>query len=117
MSSMPVLQEEVFEMEVESGFLPKKDDLLALGASLGVHVVALIALGMIHYEVLKSTDQTINSATLKPVAPTITYYIQTHRSPGETGPQSSRCSGNDKPPEGRRNFLLKTCASRFRDAP
>lgn len=62
MSSMPVLQEEVFEMEVESGFLPKKDDMMALGASFGVHVVALIALGMIHYEVLKSSDHTIDSA-------------------------------------------------------
>jgi hypothetical protein len=62
MSSVPLPRQEVFEMEVESGFLPKRDDMMAIGISLGVHLVALIVLGMIHYEVLKNMDQTIDSA-------------------------------------------------------
>lgn len=62
MSSVPLPRQKVFEMEVESGFLPKRDDLLAIAASLGVHILVLIVLGTIHYEVLTDTDGMIDSA-------------------------------------------------------
>ena len=61
MSSAPVPRQEVFEMEVESGFLPKAGDLMAWGASLGVHIVVLVLLGLIHYEVISSYDSVLNS--------------------------------------------------------
>lgn len=69
MSSIPAPRQEVFEMEVDSGFLPKTGDALAWGASLGVHIIALIALGMIHYEVLTTSDAVIDSSMVEEVEP------------------------------------------------
>jgi len=69
MASIPAPRQEVFEMEVESGFLPKTGDALAWGASLGIHVVALALLAMIQFEVLTSSDATIDSALVEEVEP------------------------------------------------
>lgn len=69
MSSIPLSQPEVFEMEVESGFLPSRDDLVAWGASLAVHILVLIALATVHYEVWKDSEGSITSALVEEIEP------------------------------------------------
>lgn len=68
MSSVIMPRREVFEMEVESGFLPKRDDMLAIGASVLIHAVVLMILGMIHYDVLTDADVMLDSALAEEVS-------------------------------------------------
>ncbi len=69
MSSVPVSGQDVFEMEVESSFLPKAGDLMAWGASLGVHIVILAILATIHYEVFRESESVIDSAMTEEIEP------------------------------------------------
>ncbi len=67
MSSVPAPRQEVFEMEVESGYLPKRD-VMAVGTSVAVHAITLIVLACLHFEVLSHSDQTVNSILTEDIA-------------------------------------------------
>jgi hypothetical protein len=56
-------------MEVESAFLPRAGDWAAWGASLAVHVLALLILGMIHYDVFHEAETAIDSSLAEDVEP------------------------------------------------
>lgn len=69
MSTGARVESEVFEMETGGGWLPTGKDVSAWGLSLGVHVVVLLLLGTIHYEIITEHVSDITSV-LDEVDPT-----------------------------------------------
>ncbi len=61
MSSIPLSQPEIFELEVPPSYLPSRRDLAAWAASLGVHLVVILILATIHFEVLQDNERSITS--------------------------------------------------------
>lgn len=62
MSSVTMPRQELFEVNVHSGVLPKGTDLIAWGTSLGLHAVVLIILALIHFDVLREAQTVIDSS-------------------------------------------------------
>ncbi|WLD11650.1 vWA domain-containing protein [Planctellipticum variicoloris] len=69
MSTGARVESEVFEMETDGGWLPAGKDISVWGLSLAVHVVVLLLLGTIHYEVVTGRVADITSI-LEDVDPT-----------------------------------------------
>ncbi|MFO0918745.1 MAG: vWA domain-containing protein [Planctomycetaceae bacterium] len=61
MSSIPLSQPEIFEVELSPRYLPSRGDLVAWVASLGVHLVVIAILATIHFEVMQETERAITS--------------------------------------------------------
>lgn len=69
MSTGARVESEVFEMETDGGWLPAGKDISVWGISLAAHVLVLLLLGTIHYEVISGRIPDITSV-LEDIDPT-----------------------------------------------
>ena len=52
---------EIFEMETDSGWLPRGWEISAWGISLGAHILILLTLGLFHFEVISQQTSNVTS--------------------------------------------------------